>query len=345
MARRRVDPGLTLPDVRGYDPATHSLQTHLGPHFRPPAAGAARYPQGRLFMFAASSPLRRASFPILLALAAAALIGLVGCGGEKVVDPYRPATLEAVMAGADSVLSPNFLYQIEGPQLYYASGDVAIIQKGNMMQFLVGPDLEHSYVDQYQGHQLGVQKRFTDRGAGNNTTHLFLMGVREGEMMVRVDSVKTYTLPSVIKLTQEQIQTPGANLNDLNFRRYTTFENLLPKNEGDKLIPVQTMVTDFRYVPRHDLSEEMKANPGPADYAWYFLMDGCTLQVVNLAPGTQYMLELLKAKDLPLVGSFSLVSVPDKLTERSQSYGDLTHVSGTIQINWFKFANTAIRGS
>lgn len=296
-------------------------------------------------MFAATSVLRRA--PLLLAamVLIAILAGLTGCSKEKVVDPYLSASLSAVMAGADSVRSPDFLFEVDGPPLYFARGDVAIVKQGNQMHFLVGPALQTEYAGKYQGQRLGVQKRFTDRATGTTTTHLFLMGVRQGGAIARVDSVANYTLPSILKLTKQQIETPGTNLNEMNARLYSTFQPLLPANAGDRAPEVQSMVEHFVYVPRHDLTETQRANPGPNDYSWYIVLDNATLRVVDLEPGANYMLQLLKEKNLPLVGSFSLMNVPESLLERTKSYGTLRNLSGTIRINWFKVANTAIRGS
>ncbi|MBK7703690.1 MAG: hypothetical protein IPI34_12795 [bacterium] len=296
-------------------------------------------------MFAATSVLRRA--PLLLAamVLIAILAGLTGCSKEKVVDPYLSASLSAVMAGADSVRSPDFLFEVDGPPLYFARGDVAIVKQGNQMHFLVGPALQTEYAGKYQGQRLGVQKRFTDRATGTTTTHLFLMGTRQGGAIARVDSVANYALPSMLKLTKQQIETPGTNLNEMNARLYSTFQPLLPANAGDRAPEVQSMVEHFVYVPRHDLSEAQRANPKPGDYSWYIVLDNATLRVVDLDPGASYMLELLKEKNLPLVGSFSLISVSDSILERTKSYGTLRNVCGTIRINWFKVANTAIRGS
>ncbi len=290
-------------------------------------------------MFAVSTSLRRASYPLLLALTAAALVGLAGCGGEKEVDPYAYTSLQRVMAG--DTLSANFLFEIDAPQLDYAKGDVGIIRQGNQMQFLVGPDLENNYAS-WAGAKLGVQKRFDHN---NTTTHLFMMRTRSGEMITPVDSVESYVLPDVITLSQTELETPGAPLPDLDWQRGSKFEEFLPENEGDALLKVQSIVENFVYMPKHDLSEEFLANPGPNDYAWYAVFPKATLRIVDLDVGAGYVLELLRERNLPLVGSFSLASFEDSRVERRKTYGDLGHICGTMKINWFRFANTYIDGS
>lgn len=290
-------------------------------------------------MFAVSSSLRRASFSLLMALAAAALVGLAGCGGDKEVDPYVYTTLERVMDG--DTLSANFLFEIDAPQLDYAKGNVGIIRKGNQMQFLVGPDIENNYAS-WSGGILGVQKRFDHV---NTTTHLFMMRVRRGEMITPVDSVEVYTLPDVITLNSTEMETPGAPLPDLDWQRGSRIQEFLPANEGDALLKVQSIVENFVYMPRHDLSEEQQANPTAADYSWYAVFPAATFRIVDVEEGAPYMLELLKERNLPLVGSFSLVSFQDNRTERRKTYGDLGHICGTMKINWFRYANTYIAGS
>jgi len=57
------------------------------------------------------------------------------------------------------------------------------------------------------------------------------------------------------------------------------------------------------------------------------------------------MLRLMKDQDYPLVGSFSVTGLNDKFSERKVEYPGLGHVVGTMQINWFKFANSFIQGT
>ena len=290
-------------------------------------------------MFAVSSSLRRATYPLLLAFVAAAFIGLAGCGGDEVVDPYVYTTLERVMAG--DTLSADFLFEIDAPTLEYAKGDVGIIRKGNQLHFLVGPDIENNFGN-YAGSVLGVAKRFT---AVNSTTHLFIKRYRKGEMITPVDSIGTYVLPGVRTISQNELETPGAPLPDLDWQRPSKIEEFLPENDGDSLIKVQSIVENLVYMPRHDLTEEQQANPAATDYSWYAVFPKSTFRIVNLDEGAPYMLELLKAQNLPLVGSFSLASIEDRRTERRKTHGDLGHVCGTMKINWFRYANTYIVGN
>jgi len=289
-------------------------------------------------MFAVSPSPRRASNPLLLALAVAVLAGLAGCGGDKEVDPYVYTTLERVMSG--DTLSTDFLFEIDAPQLDYAKGDVGIVRKGNQLHFMVGPDIENNFAS-YAGSVLGVQKRFD---YNNTTTHLFLKRYRKGEMITPIDSVGAYVLPDIKTLNSTEMETPGAPLPDLDWQRVSLIEDYLPENEGDALLQVQSIVENFVYMPRHDLSEEARANATENDYSWYAVFPKSTFRIVELEEGAGFMLELLKARNLPLVGSFSLASVEDRRTERRKTYGDLGHICGTMKVNWFRFGNAYVAG-
>ena len=98
-------------------------------------------------------------------------------------------------------------------------------------------------------------------------------------------------------------------------------------------------------MPRHDLADSAKANPGPEDYAWYAVGDECSLQMVELTPGAEWMLHMFKDKDLPLVGSFTVLSLEEDYSERKIEHEGLGHVVGTMRMNWFQYANTYVEGT
>lgn len=287
-------------------------------------------------MFSRSSSPRQVMTLMLLAIAALTLAGLAGCGGKKEVDPYVYTTLNRVMDG--DTLSTNFLFEIDAPAIDYVDGDVAIVRNGNRLEFLVGPDLENNYAN-YAGMLLGVEKRFSP------TSHLFLMRTKQGEIVTPVDSLESYTLPIIFQATQQQIETPGAPLPDLKWNKKSEVEALMPENEGDPLIKVQSGIANFVYAPRHDLEGEAAEAPGEGDYAWYAVFPESTFEIVDVEPGADYMLKLLKAKNLPLVGSFSISAFYDKYTDRVKTYGDLGHVIGQMKINWFRYANNFVRAA
>ena len=290
-------------------------------------------------MFVDASMLRRTAALLLAAVAAFCLAGITGCGEDEVVDPYVYTTLSRVMDG--DTLSIDFLFEIDAPELEYAKGDVAIVRDGNRLEFLVGPDIENNYAS-YEGARLGVEKRF-DHGAPF-TPHLFLKRINNNGIMTAVDSVETYMLPRLFTASKSQIETPGAPLPDLNWQRVSRIKEFYPENEGDELIKVQSIVKNFVKAPRHDLSEEQLANLTEADYAWYIVFDKASFKVVDLDDAAVYMLELLKAKNLPLIGSFSIASVEDSRIERRKTRGELGHICGTMKINWFKYGNTFVHG-
>lgn len=289
-------------------------------------------------MFADASSLRRASALLLLALFAAALFSLTGCSEEEVVDPYVVTSINRVMDG--DTLSTDFLFEVDAPALDYAKQNVAIVSTGNRKHFLIGPDIEHQYAS-WANSKLRVEKRFSH---GADTPHLFLKEIKNGLTITPVDSVTSYLLPSVFTASKTQVETPGAPLPDLDWQRVSRIEEFYPQNEGDPLIEVQSIVSKFVRVPAHDLAAELAANPGPENYAWYAVFPNSTFRIVDLGDGAEWMLEVLKHENLPLVGSFSIARVEDSRVERRKEYEGLGHICGDIKVNWFKYANTFIHG-
>jgi hypothetical protein len=292
-------------------------------------------------MFGVSS-LRRSVSALLLGLLVVALFGMIGCGKKEVVDPYVYDSLRRITRG--DTLSTGFLFEIDAPEFDYVHGNTAIVRDGNLLEFVVGEDLENNYRN-LKGTLLGVRKSFSPQ-----PTHLVIKRIKRNGV-VEADSLptpKSFVLPTLLRAGAVDLETPGAPLPELGWSSKAIKEataTFLPEKAGDALKPVQTGVEKFVYVPRHDLSDEAKANPAPADYAWYAVFPESALQITKLTPGAEWMLHMMLAKDLPLVGSFSLLTLDDNYTARKVEHEGLGHVVGSMKINWFKFGNTFVEGS
>ena len=282
---------------------------------------------------------RWASVLLVGVLACFTVAGIVGCGGQKEVDPYVYTSLRSVMFG--DTLSHDFLFEIDAPEFEYVKGNTGIVRDGNMLWFIVGHDLENQYRT-YAGSLLGVQKFFKPQ------PYLMIKRVKKAGIPQPVDSVTTYVLPRLIPASAIDLQTPGADLPGLRWNRQNDFVTFVPEvEEGEEptVVAIQSMIENFPKVPRHDLPDSTKANPQPKDHAWYAVFDEATLLIDDLTPGAEWMLELLVAKDLPLVGSFTVKEFVDPFVERRKEYGDLGHVIGTMKVNWFRYANSFVEGS
>lgn len=292
-------------------------------------------------MFGVSSVHRRVS-ALLTALVAVILIGLAGCGEKKAGDPYVYDSLRRITRG--DTLSTNFLFEIDAPQFDYVRGNTGMIRDGNLLEFLVANDLERNYRN-LAGAQLGVQKTFTPQ-----PTHFVLKRIKRNGV-VEADSLPRparYTLPTLLRAGAVDLETPGAALPDMGYSSGSIKEaraTFLPEKEGDPLKAIQTGIANFVYVPRHDLTGAAQASPSPEDFAWYAVFKESTVEIVDLTPGADWMLHLLKDKGLPLVGSFSLTYLEDQFSLRNISHPRVGHVVGKMKINWFKFANTFVEGS
>jgi len=296
-------------------------------------------------MFGVSSPRRWVSL-VLLGLLAVALGGLAGCGGKEEVDPYVYDSLRRVTRG--DTLSVNFLFEIDAPEFEYVSGNTAIIRgRGkdhNILEFLVAEDLENEY-QKLAGTLLGVQKTFTPQ-----PTHLVLRRIKRNGV-IEEDSLATpaeYVLPQLLRAGAIDQEMPGAPIPQIGWKRTDIDEaraTFLPENEDDPLKTVKSAFASFVYVPRHDLPDTVRANPGPKDFAWYAVGEETALQLVDVTPGADWMLRMLKTKDLPLVGAFTVMSLNDDYSERKVEYEQLGHVVGTMRVDWFQFANTFVRAT
>ncbi len=292
-------------------------------------------------MFGVSSPRRWVS-TLLLGLLAVTLVGMIGCGEKEAVDPYVYDSLRRITRG--DTLSTNFLFEIDAPEFDYVSGNTAIIRDGNLMEFFVAEDLENTYRN-LSGTLLGVQKTFTPQ-----PTHLVLKRIKRNGV-IESDSLATpssYTLPTLLRAGAVDLETPGAPLPELGWKTKdikTARSTFLPENEGDDLRPIQTGIEKFVYVPRHDLADSVKANPSAEDYAWYAVFPESTVEIVKVSAGADWMLQMMLVKDLPLIGSFSMISLEDEYQKRKIEHDNLGRVVGSMQINWFKFGNTFVRGA
>jgi hypothetical protein len=288
-----------------------------------------------------SSSRRWALLVLVCLLAGLSTLSLVGCGKKEQVDPYVYASLRQVMTGAvlDTV-GRQFNFEIDAPKFEYVKGNVGIIREGNRLEFLVADNLEKRQ-NELGGALLGVKMTFTPA-----PTHLVLERIKRGGAVV-ADSLpkpQNYALPTVLRANQVDTSLPGAPLPEIKWERTETVQPYLPQNKGDDLIAIQTAVERFVRAPRHDLTDAQRANPSDKDMGWYAVFPNATVQIVNVTPGADYMLQLLLKQDLPLVGSFSMKTLSD-FVDRKTVNGSLGHVVGTMRINWFRYANAFIEGS
>jgi hypothetical protein len=292
-------------------------------------------------MFGVSSP-RRWVCALLLIMLVVTSIGLTGCGKKEEVDPYVYDTLRRVTRG--DTLSVDFLFEIEAPDFEYVRGNTAIVRDGNLLEFLVAEDLENNYQD-LSGALLGVRKRFDPA-----PTHFVIQRIKRNGV-VEADSLawpESYTLPRLLRAGAVDLETPGAPLPDLGWKRKDVDEaraTFLPENEGDAYKPVQTGIENFVYMPRHDLADSVRMNPSDEDFGWYAVFENSSVEIVELTDGADWMMHLLLDKDLPLIGSFSMVSLEEEYSVRKIEHEGLGHMVGTMKINWFKYANTFVEGS
>ncbi len=291
-------------------------------------------------MFGVSSP-RRWALALVLGLTVLTIIGLAGCSKEEVVDPYVYDSVRRIMKG--DTLSVGFLFEIDAPEFEYVKGDVGIIRNGNLLNFLVGEDLENN-APSLKGTLLGVKKTFTPQ-----PTHLVIQRIKRDGLIVRdsIPAPKGYLLPRLLRSGAIDQDLPGAPLPKIGWKAAGIKEAIatyLPENEDDPPKTVKSAFADFTFRPRFDLPDSVAANPTEEDFAWYAIGDECFLEIVDLTPGAEWMLQMLLDKDLPLIGAFTVTELEDTYRVRKVDHEGLGHYVGKMRVNWFQYANTYIEG-
>ncbi len=278
---------------------------------------------------------RRWTSLFVLSLASLVLVGLFGCGEEVVVDPYQYASLNAIMKGTvkdtihtkfenakgEMVEYGLFAFEIDAPEFEYIDGDIGIVRDGNQLYFMVARDLE-TLAPRLAGTLLGVKQTFSPQ-----PTHLVLERIKRGGV-VEADSLEAptgYILPKLLRAGAVDITEPGKDMTDANWKDRKTLQPLLPENEGDPFLRFQTGFDRLVKTVNHAAPDSVKANPSAEDMAYYVVLPEGTFEIVDLAPGADYMLDLLIAQDLPVVGSVSPMSwVEDYRRARSSTRSSAT---------------------
>jgi hypothetical protein len=290
-------------------------------------------------MFGATPRLRLLVF-LLAGILAISVVAVVGIKKKETVDPYLHTSLRKIAVG--DTLSPGFLFEIDAPAFEFVRGGTGVVREGNVLEFIVCKDLE-GMVAKLPGTQIGVRKEFTPK-----PMHLALQRIKRNGV-VEADSLpRPYplVLPRLLSANQIDLQAPGAALPEIGWDAAAIQEaklDFMPQKEGESFRLVKSAYERIAYVPKHDLSPEARLNAKPEDYAWYLIGNKGSLQVVDLTPGGDFMLHLIKSKDLPLIGAFTLVVLQDDPVARQIAHPVIGHVVGMARLNWFEYANSYVQ--
>ena len=295
-----------------------------------------------------------ASMFVLGSLAILVLTGVVGCGEEVVVDPYQYASLNGIMSGDVKDTTHTkielesgelqefglFAFEVDAPEFEYIVGDIGIVRSGNQLHFMVAEDLQN-LAPRLAGTMLGVKQTFSPQ-----PTHFVIERIkRDGVIEVEDMAAPTgYVLPRLLRAGAVDITEPGKDMTDANWKKRETLSALMPENEGDAPLRFQTGYDRIVKVPRHDLELEEGVEPTAEDMGYYVVLPLGSWEIVDLAPGADYMMDLLLSEDLPMVASVSPISWVEDYQARKIEHEVIGHVVGTIHINWFKYANTFVQG-
>ena len=291
-------------------------------------------------MFGATPRLRL--LVILLAgILAICVVAVVGIKKKEAVDPYLHTSLRKIATG--DTLSPGFLFDVDAPAFEFVHGSTGVVRDGNVLEFIVAKDLE-GLAAKLPGTRLGVRKVFTPK-----PMHLVLQRIKRNGV-VEADSLEMpypVILPRLLSASQVDLQAPGAALPEIGWDTAAIQDaklSFMPQKDGESFRLVKSAYEKIAYVPKHDLSPEARLNPKPEDYAWYLIGNKGSLQVVDLTPGGNFMLHLVHAKELPLIGAFTLVALQDDAAARQVAHPEIGHVVGMARLTWFEYANSYVQG-
>jgi len=276
----------------------------------------------------------RIALTVLSVLVAATLGGLSGCAKKKAVDPFIPATYQAVALG--DTLKDYRQFYVPLPKFDFVRGNAGMVKIGKSLTFMVGKDLEQNYKG-WSGSLIGVQ-RMTQPAP-----YLLVRKIKSATGIAPVDSVPSYGVPRLIPITQAMMLEPGANLEKLNWADDMGLQEYTAR-PGQPPIRMQSQVEKFVHLPLHTLTAAQQRAATPYDYVWYVVLPNATFQVVALNSGADWMMSYLQSQNKPLYGSFSIVSLDPSYEGKQVEYPQLGHVVGKMTINWFKFGQSAVKG-
>jgi hypothetical protein len=274
---------------------------------------------------------RRHGLRIVGSLALLLLVALVaaGCASNKktkeVKDPYLHATLRAVTRG--TVLSKGFLFEIDAPEFVYAHGNTALIRDKNLLEVLVLPDAENR-APTLAGKKLGVQKAFSP------FVYLIAKQIRDGTTVTPLDSVPDPVLPKVLNEKELNLEIPGFDLKKLTWD--TDSKTLLDRVDSQFQTVARAVQRPDVEPPDSTVAAAQTAPPGEPRLAWFLTSAAASesaFKVANVTPELDWVLHLLQAENLPLIGAMTLTDpLPVKMRQK-------TKVVGHVQIGWVKYAN------
>jgi hypothetical protein len=231
---------------------------------------------------------------------------LAGCGGGLDED-YMEVSLRA--ASRERLYSKEFRFSFENPDIISAHKNIAIIREGNLLEYLIGEDLEEKLkMVEGRSFTMGVRKLFTP------FIHFTVDWLEAGGKKIKVKQVYDAQFPILIGEYSDE------GFDDVELSRINTHRLRLKPIAGTKF-KVRRGVIKYEQIPIDD------------ELVWYYTLHLKNVRFLISDPDDDMIL-LLKAlmnEDLYFEGGVSYGKIPSKPFRRTTNSG------GWIKIDFFKF--------
>jgi len=253
---------------------------------------------------------RRILLPALISVLLAS--SLVACSDSGPKDPYATVTLHQVTQNV--VVSKQFKYKFENPEIIAMHRNLGLIREGNLLEFIAGRSLEDKLEGKTDGDfQLNVVKIFSP------FVHFKVEQVATAEdttFLPQTGAIGYPRLMNAADFTTDNYETQ--DVHTVPYNRTGTLNQL-----KDKKLEVSARIT---------LEEEEGAK--------FFMLHGenAKFRVADTGNGTGLILKLLTEENYLFEGGVILTEVEPFGQRRNNK------IAGTVEIQFVRYGDRVITG-
>lgn len=249
-----------------------------------------------------------------MAVCALALLVFAGCGEEKTVDPYAEVSLRQAIYGPP-VISKGYKYKIVNPEIVDAEGGLVFVRVGNVTGLIAGRSLAEKMEGLDRSNiTFNVQKKYTPY------VHFKCEQVVSGSDTVFIATAGGGILyPRIYE--EADFRSKDHDDYDVDRLRWNDTSGL--RRAKEKKLAVTCKIAKV---------EE------DGDEVWMLQGKRTTLRVDSPDEGTAIILRLLAASDMDFSGGITF------LEEEDWGARQKNQISGTVSIDWVKYAGKVFRG-
>jgi len=239
-----------------------------------------------------------------------------GCGKEEVqVDAYPTATLREATYG--EIISPDFRYELDNPEIVDALGDFLVIRQGNLTQFMIGTGLA-AKVDSFPD-----DSKYTFHVVKNFSPMVHFMC--ESFKTDKGDSVAvSLDKPVAFPRSADAIgYTPSEEHMATELSRFKWNDTESLRADVGKKFSVRA-----RLVRAEEKGEEAWFIEGHENASWGF---PAKFRIRKPRPSMEIVLRMLDRTEQDFVGGFTYTDIEPWVDRRDN------HVNGTVDLTYVRF--------